>query len=264
MNRRVFLAIALLASTPWIDAALAASNDTRCFEMRVYYAAEGKLEDLQARFRDHTTKLFEKHGMTNIGYWTPLADAGQAQPSPDPRLIYILAYPSREAREESWKNFVADPAWKAAQSASEKGGKLVAKAESTFLEAADFSPAIKPSVGDKPRIFELRTYTAREGKLEPLLDRFRQHTVALFAKYGMTNIGYWTLSKGQPGADNTLIYILAHPSKDERAAAFKSFGSDPAWVAARKASEQAAGGSLTALEGVKSLLLAPTDYSPMR
>src|SRR4029453_345490 len=56
------------------------AKGSRGFEMRAYYAAPGKLEDLQARFRDHTVKLFEKHGMTNVGYWVPV-DEKTGQPS---------------------------------------------------------------------------------------------------------------------------------------------------------------------------------------
>src|SRR5262245_873562 len=100
----------------------AAPKDTRCYELRIYYAAPGKLDDLHARFRDHTTKLFEKHGMQNIGYWVPIENT-------DNRLIYLLAFPDRAARDKSWKAFGSDPEWKAAAAKSEANGKLVAKVE---------------------------------------------------------------------------------------------------------------------------------------
>jgi hypothetical protein len=100
---KLILLPALVALTTVLGA-LAADNpkDTRCYEMRTYFAAPGKLADLQARFRNHTCKLFEKHGMESIGYWLPLDN-------PDNKLIYLLAYPSREAREKSWKEFMSDP-----------------------------------------------------------------------------------------------------------------------------------------------------------
>ena len=113
------------------------AKDSRVFEMRTYYAAPGKLEDLQARFRDHTVKLFEKHGMTNVGYWVPV-DEKTGQPSGN-TLVYILAYPSLEARTKSWDGFRADPAWNAARNESEKNGKLLEKIESVFLKATDYS-----------------------------------------------------------------------------------------------------------------------------
>jgi hypothetical protein len=110
------------------------AKDSRCFEMRTYYAAPGRAEALHKRFREHTMDLFKKHGMTNVAYWVPVD-------KPDV-LVYVLAYPSRAAREESWKAFGADPAWQAAKKASEDaaGGSLTTKVESVFMEATDYSP----------------------------------------------------------------------------------------------------------------------------
>jgi hypothetical protein len=111
----------------------AAAN--RVFEIRTYTANEGKLNDLQARFRNHTTKLFKKHGMTNVGYWVP-----QDAPLSENTLIYVLAYPSREAAKKSWDGFRNDPEWHKARDASEVNGKLVSKVESVFMTPADYSP----------------------------------------------------------------------------------------------------------------------------
>ncbi|HLJ96283.1 MAG TPA: NIPSNAP family protein [Gemmataceae bacterium] len=109
--------------------------DARVFELRTYTAAPGKMAALNARFRDHTCKLFEKHGMTNIGYWNP-ADPNEAEK----KLVYLLAFPSREAAEKSWQAFRNDPEWKTAREASEKNGRLVEKVESVFLSPTDYSP----------------------------------------------------------------------------------------------------------------------------
>jgi len=234
----------------------AADKDTRVYEMRTYYAAPGKLDALQARFRNHTCKLFEKHGMTNVGYWVPVEN-------PDNKLIYLLAYPNREARDKAWKAFSDDPDWQKARKDSEADGKLVAKVEAVFLTATDYSPEVKPSKAGE-RVFELRTYTASKGNLDNLNARFRNHTLKLFEKHGMTNVGYWTLAKDQKGADDMLIYILAHKSTDAAKASFDAFRKDPDWLAARKASEEKAGGSLTAQDGVKSVFLKATDYSPIK
>ena len=244
------------------------AKDTRCYEMRVYHAAEGKLDVLNTRFRDHTVKLFEKHGITNIGYWMPLDN-------PDRLLIYVLAYPTREARDASWKAFMADPDWQAAYKASEVTGKLVVKVDQMFMHATDYSAAIAPSAGKEARVFELRTYTTTPNNLPNLNARFRDHTVKLFEKHGMTNIAYWNLDEKQPAtkagetapsAANTLVYILAHKSKEAGLASFDEFRKDPTWVAAKEASEKAAGGSLTTPmpDGVKSVYMAPTDYSPTK
>jgi hypothetical protein len=254
--KALFLLAALLCT---MLTAVAAEKDTRLFELRTYYAEPGKLDALHARFRDHTVKLFEKHGITNIGYWVPIEN-------PDRKLLYVLAFPDRAARDASFNAFGADPEWKAARDASEAAGKIVTKIESTFLTTTDFSPAIAPGIAGKERVFELRTYTTVPGKLPALLDRFRNHTTKLFAKHGMTNFYYWQLTPGQPDTDNTFIYLLAHDSAEAGAASFAAFRADPEWIAAKKASEDAAGGSLTIPQpdGVKSLYLKATDYSALR
>jgi hypothetical protein len=238
-------------------ASVARARDDRLFEMRTYYAPPGKLDALHARFRDHTTRLFEKYGMTNVGYWVPVDNS-------DNKLIYILAYPNREAREKSWKAFTADPDWQRARKESEVNGSLVSKVEQSFLSATDYSPEVKPAaVGG--RVFELRTYTATKGNLELLNARFRDHTLKLFERYGMTNIGYWTLSPDQKNADRMLVYLLAHKSVEAAQASFGAFRKDPDWLAARKASEEKGGGSLTEPQGgVVSVFLKATDYSPMK
>ncbi len=233
-----------------------ADPDSRVFELRIYYAAEGKLDALHSRFRDHTMKLFEKHGIDNIGYWVPIEN-------PERKLVYFLAYPSRDAREQSWKAFMADADWQKAYKASEVDGVLVAKVESKFFQATDFSPTIKAeATGD--RVFEMRSYTASPGNLKALESRFRDHTCALFEKHGINNVAYWTLMSDQEGANNTLVYIVAHKSQDAAKESFAAFGKDANWVTAKKRSEEKAGGSLTIPNGVQSLFMHATDYSPIR
>ena len=242
-----------------MTSASAAEPDTRCYELRTYYAAPDKLDDLNARFRNHTCKLFEKHGMANIGYWVPVEN-------PDNKLIYILAHANRDAADKSWKAFGSDPAWREVAKATEANGRLVTKVERLYLSATDYSSAIKPAIVGESRVFELRTYKASPGNLNRLHARFRDHTLKLFTKYGMTNVGYWSPMKEQKGAEDTLIYILAHKSKEAADASFKAFREDSDWLKARKASEAEAGGSLTVAgpEGVKSEFLKATDYSPTR
>ena len=249
-----FLSVAMLST------AVAAEKDTRCYELRTYHVAPGKMDALHKRFREHTLGLFAKHGITSLGYWERLDKEGK----PENKLTFLLSYPSREARETSWKAFSGDPDWKAAYKASEANGPLVTKAENPYLTATDYSPAIAASSAGEARAFELRIYKCEAGRLPNLNARFRDHTVALFAKHGMQNFGYWTPMDKAQGADDTLIYILAHKSKEAAAASFKAFRDDPAWVAARKASEEKAGGSLTAKDGVQSIFMKPTDYSPTK
>ncbi len=237
------------------QSALQAAEPLSYYELRTYTAHEGKLEALHSRFRDHTMAIFERHGMTNIAYWVPQQnDANQ--------LVYLLGYPSREARNEAWKGFRGDPAWQAAYKASTANGKLVKKVDSVFLKTTDFSPQIKIGKQNIARVFELRTYTASPGNLENLNARFRDHTVELFDKHGMTNYAYFNLADGQDGTENMLVYLLAHKSRASAKTSFRAFGQDPKWRAARKASEENAGGGLTIRGGVKSVFLNVTDYSP--
>jgi len=258
MSRLVLLLILVAAfASALLPTADAQEKTERVYEMRIYWSPEGKLDDLNARFRNHTVKLFEKHGMTNVGYWTPIDNK-------ENKLVYILSYPSVEARNASWKAFQADPDWRKARDESEAKGKILTKVESYLMSATDYSPMVKSAnVGD--RVFELREYTATKGNLANLNARFRDHTVKLFEKHGMTNIGYWTPMKGQKGADNFLVYIVAHKSEDAAKQSFDSFRNDPNWVAARKESEEKAGGSLTEPKGgVRSTFMKATDYSPIK
>src|SRR5277367_2848509 len=129
-------AVALFSVGYWTGASRPVfAAPTRTFELRIYTTHEGKYDALLARFRDHTTKIFEKHGMTNIGYWNPTDD-----PKKGKQLYYLLAFPSREAATKSWAEFRDDPEWKAVQKASEANGKIVEKVESVFLIPTDFSP----------------------------------------------------------------------------------------------------------------------------
>jgi len=240
----------------------AEDQPAQLFELRIYHAAEGRCEDMLARFRDHTVELFARHGMGNVGYWVPVEGAAGAGST----LYYVLSFPDREAREGAWEAFLADPEWLEVKAATEADGKIVDRIESFLMAPTDFSPDLSSfdNPEGKPRVFELRTYTTTEGKLPALLSRFRDHTVDLFARHGMTNLPYWTLLEDQEGAAQTLIYLLAHDSQEAAAASFAAFRSDPAWLAARAASEERAGGSLTVEGGVESLFLGPVDFSPVR
>ena len=120
--------------------------------------------------------------------------------------------------------------------------------------------AESPAGADAPqRVFELRTYTTAPGRLPALQRRFREHTMGIFARHGMTNVGYW-VPEDSARATNTLVYILAHPSRAEAARNWTAFGQDPEWQRVQAASE--ADGKI--VEKVESVFLDPTDYSPIR
>ena len=112
-----------------------AQAEGKVFELRVYKSTPGNLANLQARFRDHTMAIFENHGMTNIGYWTP-TDPELA----DDTLIYLLSHESRAAADASWRAFGQDPEWQRVAEASNANGQILASVERTWLSSLDFSP----------------------------------------------------------------------------------------------------------------------------
>ena len=136
---RIVSAVALLtigfAAGSWNAASVAhAQNAAKVFELRTYTAPDGKLPNLQARFRDHTIRIFNKHGMKSIGYWVP-----QDAPAKDNTLIYIISHDSREAAKKNWANFQADPEWKKVSAESQVDGRIVSGVVSVFMDATDYS-----------------------------------------------------------------------------------------------------------------------------
>lgn len=107
----------------------------KVFELRIYTATPGNLENLHARFRDHTIRIFENNGMKIVGFWSPTSeeDAGET-------LIYVLEHASQEAANASWQAFGQDPEWKAVSDASNANGAILAGVERRYMTATDYSP----------------------------------------------------------------------------------------------------------------------------
>ncbi len=248
--------VALTADAP---APAEDSKPVTVYEMREYYAKPGKLDAIHVRFKDQMKSLMKKHEITPVAFFVPTGE------NKDSKLVAFYSFPSMKAREVAWNKYLADPDAKKAFLESEKDGPLEGKVDVRFLTATDYSPEFKIEKSKDDRVFELRTYTATKGNLGHLNDRFKNHTIKLFEKHGMTNVVYWNVLKGEPDADRLLVYLLAHKSKEAAAKSFDEFRKDPDWVAARKASEEKGGGSLTeAKGGVISEFLKPTDYSPLK
>jgi hypothetical protein len=112
-----------------------AQNANRVYELRTYTAPDGKLPELQARFRNHTLRLFEKHGMKNHGYWVP-----QDAPAKDNTLIYVISHDSREAAKKSWSAFGADPEWRQVAKESQANGRILTGVVSVYMDPTDYSP----------------------------------------------------------------------------------------------------------------------------
>ncbi|MEZ5277882.1 MAG: NIPSNAP family protein [Opitutaceae bacterium] len=230
------------------------ADDGPVYELRSYTALPGKLPDVIA-LSPIARALFAKYGVVGVGYFVPVE-----QKNGD-RFVYILKHASREAAAASWKAFRADPEWIAAQVASGWPENVINAWESTFLAATDYSPAEIPALSAS-HVYELRTYTCNEGKLDDLDARFRDHTMKLFSKHGMTNVLYTHPTDEDKGAGRTLVYLLAHDSVDAAKASFDAFRQDPDWVTARNASE--ANGKLLVDGGVKTVFLEPLPFSPLQ
>lgn len=114
---------------------VAKAQSGRVFELRTYTAHPGRLDALHARFRDHTMRIFRKHGMSNVGYWSP-----QDAPLADNTLVYVISHPSREAAANNWKAFGADPEWRKVAEESQRDGRIVANVDSVFMDPTDYSP----------------------------------------------------------------------------------------------------------------------------
>lgn len=133
---RGFIAAAVVALWAALAAPQASAQsvaaDSRVFELRTYTAPPGKLEALHKRFREHTLSIFKKHGMTSLGYWVPTDKPNT--------LVYLLAFPSREARDKAWAAFREDPEWKQVAADSTRDGPITEKIESVLMLASDYSP----------------------------------------------------------------------------------------------------------------------------
>lgn len=245
--RHLFLALplAILANS-------VASAEPRVYELQKIQASPDKLDSLHVRLRDHQIPLLEKHGIKTVGVFTP------AGGNPD-RLVYVLVTADGLGDlTKGWADFAVDPAWKKVLD----GERVVMQSTTQSLRTTSWSPLLKPETPSEPRVFELRTYTCPDhSKQTALTKRFREHTMVLFAKHGMINLIYW-----QPEDDDRmLVYLLAHKSQGAAKESFAAFRADPEWLAAKKASEEAAGGPLTEKEnGVVSQFLEATEYSPLK
>src|SRR5271166_4140506 len=132
----LLIALTAVAVGYWFGKTTTAhAAENRVFEIRTYTTEEGKLDALHTRFRDHTMRIFKKHGMTSVGYFAPTDE-----PLSKNTLIYVLSFPSRDAAKQSWKDFVADPEWQKVAKESEANGKIVSKITSVFAESTDYSP----------------------------------------------------------------------------------------------------------------------------
>ena len=274
----MLLALSSLTMNVWSQ-----DSSNKLFELRSYVSEPGRQADVLKLIEGGGMTFMKKHQLALIAAWVPTD-------SKDERVFTLVSHKDKASSDAAWTAFQNDPAWKdVVQKSLVDGKKPVKSIERVFMTANDYSPSLnmKPAGA---RVFELRTYIATKGNLAGLNARFRNHTLKLFEKYGMTNIMYWSALDGDPltcgklldavspvgkaeakidvnapAAGNSLIYFIAHASEDAAKESFGKFRVDPVWEKARSESEASAGGmSLTADGGVKSLFLKTTSFSPLK
>ena len=216
------------------------------YELRIYDAMPGKLGALNDIFANHVMGFFKNYGIGMVGFWTAVIGIGN-------QLTYMLSVDNMSDREEKWGALRADPSWQKAHAEWESDGPLVSSMQNSFMRLTPYSPEPKISSNFQ----ELRIYQAVPGKMSALNARFSDHTIHLFEKHGIRNVGYWTQDVGV-GTSNQLFYMVGHANLAEREKNWDAFGSDPDWQKARAESER--DGPLTSK--TLSSILRPTDYSP--
>ena len=226
------------------------------YELRIYKANERRFQHLITRFRKYTDRIFAKHNMKAVGYWTPT----DGTPRQKRRFVYVLKHASRYAAYTNWTHFTHDREWQRVLDTPEFRGLLSQKPTSIFMTENDYSSSAHNAIEKPGGIFELRTYTCNPGKLPALNSRFRDHTTDLFNKHGMKNVGYWTPFE-KPESDNTLIYLIHHQSRQQADVNWKSFQSDPVWQKVAKESQR--DGKFLAKKPER-IYLKPLEFSPLK
>ena len=215
------------------------------YEWRTYEATPGKLPALQTHL-EVAAGLFKKHQLGVLGFWTEEIGTGG-------QVNYMWIYEDLAEREKKLAAFGSDSAWKrqVAEETEREGGPVVARTHNTMLQLTPYSPTPRLTT----KIQEWRIYEAIPGKLPDLHNRFANHTIRLFEKHRITNVGYWTEVFG---TSNRLVYMLGYPSLGERETSWQAFGADPEWQRVRAESEKH--GTLVAK--IRNIVLRPTAYAP--
>ena len=218
-------------------------------ELRIYDIVPGKMEGTLERFRDHIAKLFVKHGLKPVAFWA--GKEGEKEV-----FAYILRSGSEAEFKAGSKNFGEDAEFKKAYSDStQKHGNTVAKLESFPLQSISWTEQVVTGEIRKAKAVELRVYTIEPGKTDVYLESYRQSRCEVFARHGLSNLGYWK-SRDKEGRE-LLVMLLGQESIDGIKKAKEAYHQDRAWAAEMKRLEPE--GKLTM--GVRSLLLTPTDFS---
>jgi len=243
----------------------------KLYELRIYTTHPGKLPDLHKRFRDHTMRLFEKHGIENIIYWSVSEGARGEDEAQDNMLVYVIAHKDEAAREASWQAFMNDPEWKDVAAKSEANGKILAKApRSILMKATSFSAQDAAPNKDSdaaPRLFELRQYNDGPDGVPSTVDRFASGEKEIFTKHGMETVKFWTATD-----NSAFIYLLAHKDRDSSRESWQGFFPDfrEFMTEYRSRTQKQEGRGQGGQQGRRRggghevRFLVPTDYSPRK
>lgn len=217
----------------------------------VTWNAGSSLDELHRQMQSCGLALLRKHGLSVQGCWVP--DGA----NPRGRLVCLLAAPSRFAYDAAWRALGLDGEWARHISPA-------LDAPSVLMALTSYSPHLQQQALAGGRVFEFRTYEAAPGRLSELNARFRDHTLRLFERHALHNLGYWNLLPGQEGSDTTLFYMLWHRDRATGEAGLQRFMADPEWKVALEASQ--VNGKLVAPppRGVRSEFHLATAYSPLR
>ncbi len=214
------------------------------YEYRTYEATPGNIGALNKHL-EVASGLFAKHDLGVLGFWTEEFGASF-------QVNYMWIYEDMEDRQKKLAAFGSDPDWrKQVEQETAEHGVVVARTHNIMFQPTAYCPESKMG----GNVQELRIYDAMPGRLPELHNRFANHTMGLFEKHGMTNVGYWTEAFG---TSSRLVYMLGFPSIADRENSWRAFGSDPDWQKARSESEV----NGTLVGGIKNVLLRPTAYSP--
>ncbi|MGL4632606.1 MAG: NIPSNAP family protein [Leadbetterella sp.] len=227
-------------------------DTSKIYELRLYKCHSGKAPNLLRRFRTHTTKLFEKHGMENIAYWVNIE-----KDTLD--LYYIVAHKSIASKDSSWKAFVSDKEWIKVRDDSEKAGKIVKQIYSIPLRVQPEFDQVSYFNAPSPAIFEMRSYTMNPEKFNAAIQRLKNHSMEIFAEVGIKSVFYFQTIEST-GKQPKLIYFLAHQSKKAAEISWQNFQNSERWQKIYAETEK--DGKL--IEKIDQTYLKATDFSKIK
>lgn len=252
IRARIVVLLALLLAAP-----MTAVATDKLYELRIYTTNPGKIEALNARFRDHTLKLFEKHGIENLYYWN--VTEGAEGEDPANMLVYIVAHQDKAAADAAWQAFLADPEWQKVASESEVGGAILAGPPVSLYMETVAIPTGEPGAPGAGRIFELRKYNTGVDGLAGTIDRFQGGEAELFRKHGMETLHFWsTLDQ------SSFVYLLAHKDRETARASWQGFFAEFRSFMEKYNAGRPAPPAGTPRMTSEIRYLTPTDYSPLK